>query len=441
MDRGAHRHATTPYTTPRFGAAPAVSAASAVGRRHGPRGGGRAPTAHAGGTRGEYGRRHRAARRAPHPTAPARRSLPEATHAKAARSGTHAAALAARHAHGRETLGVRDRPTTRFSSAAGRFDRPRRATARDGVLENAQVWGRASGVCCERGWAAGWAAGRRAGAHHTCARGRGDTGRRTEFLPAAPHATDGARPTQPATSVPRYGGAIRPPLRRWWRSTRMPGSVGVEGPPNASFSSAAGSVRRPRRATARDGALKNAQVWGRASGVCCERCWAAGWAAGRRAGAHRTCGRGRGDTGRRTESCPPRPTQQVAPAQRSGGAAPHATAARSGPHAAVLPGMPRAWPDHAGAEGPPNASFSSAAGRFHEARRASARDGALKNAQVWGRASGVCCERGWAAGLAAGRRAGAHRPCARGRGDTGRRTESCPPRPTHRRRPPNAAVE
>ena len=136
-------------------------------------------------------------------------------------------------------------------------------------------------------------------------------------LPAAPHATDGARPTQPARSVPRYGGAIRPTRRRWRRSTRMPGSVGVEGPPNASFSSAAGSVRRPRRATARDGALKNAQVWGRASGVCCERGWAAGLAAGRRAGAHRPCARGRGDTGRRTESCPPRPTRPTAPAQRS----------------------------------------------------------------------------------------------------------------------------
>ncbi len=77
-------------------------------------------------------------------------------------------------------------------------------------------------------------------------------------------------------------------------------------------------------------------------------------------------------------------------------------------------GTPRAWPDHAGAEGPPNACFSSAAGRFHEARRAVGTRRRPKNAQVWGRASGVCCERGWAAGLAAGRRAGAHRPCAVG---------------------------
>ena len=117
----------------------------------------------------------------------------------------------------------------------------------------------------------------------------------------------------------------------------MPG-MGVSGcgPPNASFSSAAGRFHEARRATARDGALKNAQVWGRASGVCCERGWAATWAAGRRAGAHRPCGRGRGDTGRRTESCPPRPTRPTAPAQRSGGGAPHATAARSGPHAAAL---------------------------------------------------------------------------------------------------------
>ena len=69
--------------------------------------------------------------------------------------------------------------------------------------------------------------------------------------------------------------------------------------------------------TAHDNVIHNAQVIGRASGVCCERGWAAGWAAGRRAGAHDTCGRGRGDTGRRTESCPPRPTQPTAPAQRS----------------------------------------------------------------------------------------------------------------------------
>ena len=48
IDRGARRHATAVYKTPRFGAAPAVSAASAVGRLHWPRGGGWAPTTHAG---------------------------------------------------------------------------------------------------------------------------------------------------------------------------------------------------------------------------------------------------------------------------------------------------------------------------------------------------------------------------------------------------------
>ena len=213
--------------------------------------------------------------------------------------------------------GAEGPPNASFSSAAGSRDRPRHATARNGIVKNAQVWGRASGVCCERGWAAGLAAGRRVGAHHNWRAWARRYRQAYRVLPAAPHATDGARPTQPSTSVPRYGGAIRPTLRRWWRSTRMPGSVRVEGPPNASFSSAAGRFAEARRASARDGALKNAQVQGRASGVCCERGWAAGWAAGRRAGAHRPCGRGRGDTGRRTESCPPRPTRPTAPAQRS----------------------------------------------------------------------------------------------------------------------------
>ena len=268
------------------------------------------------------------------------------------------AALAARHAHGRTTLGLRDRPTTRFSSAAGRFAGARRATARDSVIKNAQVVGRASGVCCERGWAAGLAAGRRAGAHRTCGRGRGDTGRRTESCPPRP-----TRPTAPAQRSLQKRPTLRRrdpahTRRRWRRSTRMAGPrYGLRDRPTTRFSSAAGSRDRPRRVTARDGMVKNAQVWGRASGVCCERGWAATWAAGRRAGAHRTCARGRGDTGRHSRVLPaaPHATDGARPTQRS--RAPHATAARSGPHAAVLRGMPRAWPDHAGAEGPPNASL------------------------------------------------------------------------------------
>ena len=182
-------------------------------------------------------------------------------------------------------------PNASFSSAAGRFAEARRATARDGALKNAQVVGRASGVCCERGWAATWAAGRRAGAHHNWRAWARRYRQAYRVLPAAPHATDGARPTQPARSVPRYGGAIRPTRRRWRRSTRMPGSVRVEGPPNDPLQQHRWQFDRSRRATARDGVHNNAQVEGRASGVCCERGWAAGWAAGRRAGAHRTCGR------------------------------------------------------------------------------------------------------------------------------------------------------
>ena len=151
-------------------------------------------------------------------------------------------------------------------------------------------------------------------------------------LPAAPHATDGARPTQPRMSAPRYGGAIRPPRPgAGGTPPAWPDHAGAEGPPNACFSSAAGKIDGARRASARDGVHKNAQVQGRASGVCCERCWAAGLAAGRRAGAHRTCGRGRGDTGRRTEFLPaaPHATDGARPTQRS--RASHVTAARSGP--------------------------------------------------------------------------------------------------------------
>ena len=131
-------------------------------------------------------------------------------------------------------------------------------------------------------------------------------------------ATDGARPPQPSRSLPRYSGASRPPRASAGGTPRAwPDHAGAEGPPNAGFSSTAGRFAEARRATARDGVVKNAQVVGRASGVCCERGWAAGLAAGRRAGAHRPCARGRGDTGRRTESCPPRPTRPMAPARRS----------------------------------------------------------------------------------------------------------------------------
>ena len=89
----------------------------------------------------------------------------------------------------------------------------------------------------------------------------------------------------------------------------------------------------------------------------------------------------------------------------------------------------------------PTLGFSSAAGRFAEARRASARDGALKNAQVVGRASGVCCERGWAAGLAAGRRAGAHDNARVGAAIPAGVPSPARRAPRDRRRPPNAACK
>ena len=144
-------------------------------------------------------------------------------------------------------------PTTRFSSAAGRFDRRQRAMARGGALHNAQVLGRASGVCCERGWAARWAAGRRAGAHRTCGR----YARRV--WPAAPRrppraATDGARPTQPRMSAPRSRGAIRHPRRGAGGTARAcPGAYGVRDRPTpASAAPLAGSLKRGahRHATA-----------------------------------------------------------------------------------------------------------------------------------------------------------------------------------------------
>ena len=120
MDRGAHRHATAFWKTPRFGAAPAVSAASAVGRRHGQRGGGRAPTTIGARGRGDTGRRTDSCPPRPtQPAAPAQRSGGEAPHATAARSGPHTEALAARHPHGRTTLGLRDRPTLGLTCAAG----------------------------------------------------------------------------------------------------------------------------------------------------------------------------------------------------------------------------------------------------------------------------------------------------------------------------------
>ena len=225
------------------------------------------------------------------PTAPAQRSLQQASHATAARSGPHGGAGGAPRACP-GAYGLRDRPTTRFSSAAGSRDRPRRATARDGMVQNAQVWGRASGVCCERGWAAGLAAGRRAGAHRTCARGRGDTGRRTESCPPRP--THRRRPPNAAVEDrPTLRRRDPAPTPRCLPACHAQGrtTLGLRDRPTTRFSSAAGRIDGARRATARDGVHNNAQVVGRASGVCCERGWAARWAAGRRAGAHRTCGR------------------------------------------------------------------------------------------------------------------------------------------------------
>ena len=217
-------------------------------------------------------------------------------------------------------------------------------------------------------------------------------------LPAAPHAPDGARPTQPSPRVPRYGGAIRPPRRgAGGVPPAWPDHAGGEGPPNASFSSAAGSVRRPRRATARDGALKNAQVWGRASGVCCERGWAAGWAAGRRAGAHhnwRAWARRYRQAYRVLPAAPhatdgARPTQRWRSVPRYGGAIrpPHRSPG----------GTPPAWPDHAGAEGPPNAGLQRRRWRVCEARQATARDDVLKTASSRDAPAASAASRCWAA--------------------------------------------
>ena len=231
-----------------------------------------------------------AAPHAPGGARPTQRS--RASHVTAARSGPHAAALAACHAHGRTTLGLRDRPTP--ASAAplaasvdrgARWDAASRATQRPGCRPRQRCLLRA----LLGGWVGSGAAGGRPRPMRAWARRYRQAYR---VLPAAPHATDGARPTQRWRSAPRYGGAIRPPRRGPGGTPRAwPDHARAEGPPNTSFSSTAGSRDRPRRATARDRIVQNAQVEGRASGVCCERGWAAAWAAGRRAGAHRTYGR------------------------------------------------------------------------------------------------------------------------------------------------------
>ena len=210
-----------------------ASAASDVGRLVGPRGVGRAPTTHAGVGAAIPAGVPIPARRAPR----TRRRPPNAAVECAPRYGgvirPHAAALAARHAHGRTTLGLRDRPTTRFSSAAGRIDGARRATARDGVHNNAPWFAAAPAASAasavgRHDWQRG---GGRAPTAHAGGT-RGDYGRRHRAGGPPRAAPDGARPTQPSRNAPRSRGAIRPTLRRWRRSTRMPGSVRVEGPPN-----------------------------------------------------------------------------------------------------------------------------------------------------------------------------------------------------------------
>ena len=133
-----------------------MSAASVVGRLVGQRGGGRAPTAHAGVGAAIPAGVPSPARRAPRDRRrPPNAAVEDAPHATAARSGPHAAVLAACHAHGRTTLGLRDRPTPASAAPLAAFverDARRHATA---CYKNAQVVGRASGVCCERCWAAG----------------------------------------------------------------------------------------------------------------------------------------------------------------------------------------------------------------------------------------------------------------------------------------------
>ena len=254
-------------------------------------------------------------------------------------------------------------------------------------------------------------------------------------------------PNAAFTCAPRYGGAIRPPRGSpGGMPPSWPDHAGAEGPPNASFSSAAGRFHEARRASARDRVIHNAQVIGRASGVCCERCWAAG--VGMRNVRGSGCPVCPAARYVRRSGCPVCPATRyvrrsgcpvcpVCPAVRLPGMSgcPVCPAARyvrrSGcpvcPAAryvrlpgcpvcpavryARLPGMPgcpaaRLFDGALRVEGSPTTCFSSAAGRFDRRQRAMARGGALHNAQVLGRASGVCCERGWAAGLAAGRRAG-----------------------------------
>ena len=95
-------------------------------------------------------------------------------------------------------------------------------------------------------------------------------------LPAAPHAPDGARPTQRWIRAPRYGGAIRPPRRgAGGTAPAWPGHAGAEGPPNVRLNCAAGRFDRWHHAYGTRRVRKTRQVPGRASGVSCRACWAA----------------------------------------------------------------------------------------------------------------------------------------------------------------------
>ena len=78
-------------------------------------------------------------------------------------------------------------------------------------------------------------------------------------------------PVCPAVRYARLSGC---PAARYARL--FDGALRVEGSPTLSFSGAAGGFRRLRQVTARDGAVKNRLLTGRASGVRCEPCWAAG---------------------------------------------------------------------------------------------------------------------------------------------------------------------
>ena len=334
-----------------------------------------------------WARRYRQAYRvlpaAPHATDGARPTQRwSAPHATAARSGPHAAALAARHPHGRTTLGLRDRPTTRFSSAAGRFAEARCASACDGALKNAQVWGRASGVCCERGWAATWAAGRRAGAHRPCARGRGDTGRRTESCPPRP-----TRPTAPAQrsdgGAPHATAARSGPHATALAARHAQGrtTLGLRDRPTTRFSSAAGRFAEARRAIGTRRRPKKRPGLGPRQ-RCLLRARLGGWfssgAAGGRPPPMRAWARRYRQAYQVLPAAPhatdgARPTQRWRSAPRYGGAI---RPPRYGPG-----GTPRAWPDHAGAEGPPNAGPHLRRWQVCEARQATARNAPEKRAR------------------------------------------------------------